>query len=680
MPEIPQPSNTPDAPEKPKSHPLEFKEFDPWSVIPGLPPHIESLAGERDYINSLQDKQTHSIKKARESSGASTFFSVTGPVFKRFEELNKFRTSREKRDIALWKKIIDINTNALLKDKEKVARRFLINRLDDGRIPWQSWVPKNKSLYGGEEYFRYDIPNLSDTDDPIWGVPIDFKNFPGAGKNGEDGKLDFRKHQFFSTPRELNSAFSVWHDTYGSVYKEGDLNKLISQWNTLAPDLGLVRIEGDAIPEREDYPDVLVQIRDESDGKLYWKNLDSLENYLYMPKDSEVYGSLKLARNLAAFPEDKKELSRRTARRASFQEAWAKILESGDKELRSPVTLEEFSRGMNYWTFRYTLQRKLANEKLMALPPETREEFNKFGRFIWEMAEEDKKPFQISDSSGFAEEGWAASSASMKLAADVLKTQKAKIDDRDPTVLTGREERTRNAYYAENLARVVRAVADNLQDATFNNRVPPTDETGRRLSTLEGVSNILTGETNQPFGNHLRLEHAQLVIDLYNKTANEAHLYPHTEKSSVVAARKLDDEFIDKATQYIKMIVLLENKGIQTAAFSEDASPYYTLKDRKTGEETKFSYTYPLVHGEAVKELDRLHDWAVDLSEKGEGGMFLMKLGDASHEIIVEAADETLALHEKKTTPEDKKVFKQNPTPRHTEERKQYRSGRTPQK
>ena len=84
----------------------------------------------------------------------------------------------------------------------------------------------------------------------------------------------------------------------------------------------------------------------------------------------------------------------------------------------------------------------------------------------------------------------------MKLAADVLKTQKAKIDDRDPTVLTGREERTRNAYYAENLARVVRAVADNLQDATFNNRVPPTDETGRRLSTLEGVSNILTGETN----------------------------------------------------------------------------------------------------------------------------------------------------------------------------------------
>ena len=656
--------------------------LNPWLVIPGLPDYVESMDDEGKYIKKLQDQQNYRINAARVRDGASHFFPANGKVHRKFEELNKFRTLREQRDSELWLDTLhpDRKFPADSDFKRRAARRFLINRLDDGRIPWQSWVPRKLKGGAGRDYYLYEIPNsLYGDDDPRWGVPMSPNEFPGAGENGEDGRLDFRKHQFFSTRRELNNAFSVWNDTYGSVYKEGDLNSLIAQWNALAPSAGLLPITGDMVPERGDYPDVLVKVENKETGEHQLMNLERLENYLYQPTDEEVSAALEIERGTAVFPEDKKEMARRESERTSFNESWQKILESGDQKLRSPFTLDEFSGGMNYWTFRFNLQRKLAQEKLHALPEDTREEFNRFGRFIWEMADKDNKPFSIDNTTGAAIDGWAAAKATTKLAAAILKHQKLKIDERDPTVVTGREEQDRETYYKENLVRVVRAVAENLQKATINRMVPPSDIKGRTVHPLDAIMGAERGSTRlNPFGSNVRLEHAQMVIDLYNKS-HSGNWFTSVHNSPV-AAKELDAEFVDKATQYIKMVILLENKGISTASFSKSDPSYYTLTHQETGKKSKFSYTYPLAHSDTVEELDRLHDWAVDYSKGLKGNRVIMNLGNNTHEVIVGEPSPSLKVHEEKTAPKDKMVRQQStPESLHTEDRIKHRSGRTPE-
>ena len=654
--------------------------LNPWLVIPGLPDYVESMDDEGKYIKKLQDQQNYRINEAILRDGKGHFFPANGKVHRKFEELNKFRTLREQRDSELWLDTVKPDSPADLNFRRRVARRFLINRLDDGRIPWQSWVPRKLKGGAGRDYRLYEIPNaLYGDDDPRWGVPMDPNEFPGAGKNGEDGRLDFRKHQFFSTRRALNNAFSVWNDTYGAVYKEGDLNSLIAQWNALAPSAGLLPITGDMVPERGDYPDVLVKVENKETGEHQLMNLERLENYLYRPTDEEVDSALRIEKGMAHSPEDKKEMARREAERTSFDESWQKILESGDQKLRSPFTLDEFSGGMNYWTFRFNLQRKLAQEKLHALPEDTREEFNRFGRFIWEMADKDNKPFSIDNTTGAAIDGWAAPAASTKLAAAILKHQKLKIDERDPTVVTGREDQDRETYYKENLVRVVRAVAENLQEATINRMVPPSDIKGRTVHPLDVAMGAERGSSRlNPFGSNVRLEHAQMVIDLYNKS-HSGNWFTSVHNSPV-AAKELDAEFVDKATQYIKMVILLENKGISTASFSKSDPPYYTLTHQETGKKAKFSYTYPLAHSDTVEELDRLHDWAVDYSKGLKGNRVIMNLGNNTHEVIVGEPSPALKVHEEKTAPKDKMVRQQStPESLHTKDRIKHRSGRTPE-
>ena len=567
----------------------------PFETIPGLPSSVHTRGWEEAWFIGEQERFSKSLGKLKGSDSL-----INDPSWMRQADiLKQHRASRYRRNTLEWAEALKGTDDGL---KVKVRDRFLRELLDDGNIDWRSFVPDENGA------FRYQIKDaMYDKGEVPRYLNFDPKDFPGAGEeknhNGipARGRIDY-KNRLFPDTVSLDNAFQLFNDIYTKPRTEQDTNKLRAHWNALAaaqPDLNLIHITDDMMPERKDFPPIVtVKIR-RPDGTGYdWKSLDELretrgtENILPSQQDIED------AEGLDTGAQDNIEaLKGRREARQRFQDAWSSAL--GDNKIGPINNVNDIPKS-NHWLFRDNLQTALSAARLQSLSEEDSKDFSDFGEFIWRVSPEDgegRKPFK----KGLAD--WGSSRSAFKAVDNVYAEQLAMITSRSPALMH-KKSTTMEEILRKNYANIMGQITDNL-------------EKHGKFTTERFYSVLPFAAQEFEWPEHVEPADAYKVWDFYkayNRGTADKKFY------STMGPEAIDPDFNDENKeamelfpQYMNIIALMRKNKMKTASFSHDASSKFATYEIIHGDEsiTKKAYTYPLAHSGTVNKLDEMYDIAI---------------------------------------------------------------------